>query len=71
MDILSLTKVKGDNDLSDLPHAAAHSRMYKRAVEAYGKPDDISAGDSASWNSPSGTVATYYLQDDTVEIVAK
>ena len=71
MDIFSLSKVKGPNDLSDLPYAAAHSVMYKRAMEAYGKPDDTSAGDSASWNSPSGTAATYSLQDDTVEIVAK
>ena len=71
MDIFSISKVKGANDLSDLSHAAAHSIMYKRAVEAYGKPDDTSSGDSANWNSPSGTVASYYPQDDTVEIVAK
>lgn len=49
--------------------ANGSSTMLKRATEAWGKPTED--GDALSWTSRSGTVASYYDQGDTVEIVAK
>lgn len=69
MDVLTIAETKGNNSLSDLTKAATTSAMYKKAMQVYGKPNDVSAGDEARWESSNGS-AVYVLDGDSVEVLA-
>ena len=70
MDIYAVAKTKGTNALADLGKAAVTSAMYKKAMQVYGLPDDASAGDEARWKGAGNSSAGYFLDGDTVEVLA-
>jgi hypothetical protein len=67
MSIVSKTKATG-TALSTLQTAMASSPTFKKAQQAYGKPDQIS-GDNPIWNGAGGSTATYQLEEDEIEIL--
>ena len=71
MEVYSLRKTVGANALSSLQSAAKNSKMYQKAVDVYGPPDDASASDAATWKGANGSTAAYSLDGDALEVSAK